>query len=468
MTASNIEKHLQDITNPDKTGLPSIIAITKLRRAIEKGAVIPDEYAHVDDIFLAQKRGDCLQAMGTDAWEKAQDTKRDFRERLELLKSIEGYKDKGDFGWQVFGITERDFYWHKTILEVSEFNQGFEHETDYYAASFDQEFNEHRLRHRLERNTVLSEEDVNAIIQMCADAKSQKYDEMKAANMAEYGRLLARAEDEAVTFADRIEALHNAQRQIGNFYNTASDAEKQKSRDIDTKCDALFKDHFQSRYTTAVEGDNALISYDALVQLDEDASSEGYELDQILEIEWSDFYKQQRQFLYNAADELIEKTNKMVDEGEVSDAHYEFDEYFSRHMKALEDAEYDVTKIRDHRTKLLKVKTKSEFDTAVSNDDAFNRANQLGAFAPGGHMSGYVLDDLFGKDKADEMRDVARNAFVEIARDAVTKYEAGDDEAELYRANYWRAERFLKWPELTDDVDGLKARAERNGHSFDM
>lgn len=462
----NIEQYLQDITNPDKTGLPAIIAITKLNRALEKGAVIPDDYAHVNDIFLTQKRADCLQSMGVDAWEKSQDENRDFGDRLELLEAIEGYKNKGDFGWQVFGITERDFYWQKTVLQVSEFNQGFDNEADYYDGRFEQKF-ESKLR-RLASETMLSDEDLDAVSDMCSQAKDAKYAEMKTASIAEFERLSEKANDETVPFDERIQALSDAERQIGNFYRTASDAEKQKSRDMDTKRDALFTGHFKSRHDEAIAGDNALQSYNALDKLNEGARNESFELDEVLGIEWPAFYRQQEQFLYDAASELIEMTNKMVDEGKSSEAYYEFSEYFSSRMKSLEDAGHNITKIRDHSLKLLKIKTKSEFDLALAQRDTFNKANQLGAFAPGGHMSGHALDNLFGEDRANKMRGIAKNAFIDVVKEALSKYEIEGDETELARADYVRADRFLEWSDITDDVEALQVTVERNGHQLRM
>lgn len=230
----------------------------------------------------------------------------------------------------------------------------------------------------------------------------------------------------------------------------------------------LFKDHFQTQYDEALAGDDPLKSYNVLAELEKSSQNEGYELEEVLEIEWTDFDRQKGQFLYDASDELIEKTNKMVDEGNPFEAYDEFCDYFSSVVKPLEDTGHDFTKIKDHKTRLLKVKTKSEFDKAISQDSAFAKANQLEKFAPGGIMNGEVLDKLFGEDEANKMRGIAKNAFIEVARDALHKYEAGGDESDLLQAEFWRADKFLEWSDITDNVEALKARVERNGHQLTM
>jgi len=456
---------LETLTNPDLVGIPAMMAMTRLKKALKKGDIIPENYAYIDDMWLAQKRQDNLQAAGKRAWSQGNNEDLPLEKRLEQLRHVRHYMQKGDFGWQVFGISERDYYFKRIALEVERFYDGLDNQADYHASMFDDQFTR-RLGYELEQGTMLSEDDINAIIEACEKRRGKEYEKMKAGSWDEFQRLSQEIEDEDLSFSKRIAAIDESQRQIQRFSRTANEEQNRAYNALYDKRDALFQGHFQSLYNAAIETaiENPLDAFDQLTVIEKEIRDEGYDLDQVLAIEGADFYNKQDEILFNATDAVIALTNEMVDRGEPSNAFYTFEEYFSSRERSLEDAGHDISKIRDHSQKLLKVKTASEFDSAVAQTDVFNRANQLGAFAPGGSMSGDALDHLFGEDRANEMRGTAKNAFIDLAKDELAKYEADGDETNLSRADYCRADKFLQWSDITDDVEGLEALVKRNGH----
>ncbi len=467
MTDQYIEQLVNDLEDPDKTGFPAIVAMTRLKRALHKhGPGILADYPDVDDGYFARRRADCLQAMGRDAWVKSQDENRGFAERVDLLKAIEGYKLRGDFGWQHFGITEREFYRQKYYLMAHAFYQAHaDHQADYNAATFNEKFNDDSIRQQLTRDTVLSDEDIEAIVQMCSQIRDNKYAEMKAACLSEFQKLSAIADDPNVPFDDRVEALKEAKKEMQHFVATANDAEKKSMREVETRRRKLYEDHFQSRYYAAIECEDAYASYKELVALERDIQEEGCEIADVLGIDPTDLYSDIEYFLYESLDGLIEKTGNMVEEGNPSAAHDEFDECFSQYaVGSLKNRGYDVARIEDHRIKLLKAKTKSEFDCAVAHEDAFIKAEQLADFGPSGYKSGKFLDNLFGEDEANKMRGIAKGAFVECAMLALSDYFESNDQNDLFRADFWRADSNSEWSDITDDVSALRERAARNGH----
>ncbi len=449
------------LLDPDQRGLGGTIALTKLKRLLNKLGDLPDELSHLTPERLSDFRESNLRASADIALKKVHDASLDIGRRIDQLKYVEHYLNAIDAGWQAVGMTQRDYIALKFSLHCVELEQKA---TDQFHVSRYKEKTEGFLRNLL-HDDILPDDDYEIYSRRLDKVSERQIDKIKEQSGLFVKEALQRFEKGDVHDDQASDLLREVRNSLRN-----SDLPRHEwtslMADIEAREDSLHKTGLRKKYDLAVSTLHDEKAVEAIEEIANDLERDGCEWADI-DLDPDDVEVKLLAFKYDAISKARDEAVNFQEKNDPSAAYramYSISFFFR-------DSDFskigkDTQEIKDFYKSLLKADIKAAFENATNDTEnpryALIQVEDIERRMSHEGLSWRDLDTALDKDFVSL---TLSGLYVRAAGQETADYIQDRHEGRLDAAAWYLKRANAGW-EAIAGFDAIKASARQNNHAI--